>query len=701
MKKRIRLFSAIATLCLCFAVFAFGVYSAVTITYKTLGTVSYEIEDTFVEIETRVYSTSYRYHTPDSLKAHATNFENSTFEQLDSLTTTGFLDGQTTNSFNKVPVKNTNKGDDYEFQDSDYKYTYSSVGATEGPEDLELSLKYKTTKTNNDGIYTFFVISKLTNKSAIPLYVFVPTTGENKYVAPDNSHCYKMEGYKELTTLDSSIYIVFAMAIDDITVPITESEFVYPVVTTKEQTEIELSPLSAQEKVYKSSARFETQYDLEQYAHQLVKQGLEQPNPAARTSSSVSEVSEIIHEYDDQTGYLVRGVYTPTDAQNNETYFIVLDIKNLQNKIIYTKLSDVTTSVAGMSCYVTDSYLRLLTGQSQRIVLAYTVADVSQLPQSLQLRFNVQAAETPYSYADIGEGGSWSGSGFLTDYEKADGTYYSDQIRAVTFTNNSADFDVTKAVDSCKVGNITNEDGTTGDMMAYFIPNGDLFDVYAYAPVNTIYTPEDCFGFLSEWFTIDSTSIEAGSYDVYWTYKSLEYVNVAMLDVTKTKYLEGFFLGATNLKQIDGLNTWDTSNAESFYAMFLGCSSLEEVDLSSFTFESMSHPLMAMGMLGVNDVYIAQAFEEMGDPLVNAQTREEKIYQIAYLLSEVIGIMPGGSGRYIADQAYETNIQRVICPKDATGLIIGLSGEDAWVNQLDSTEETHLLLGDNKIIVKK
>ena len=224
-----------------------------------------------------------------------------------------------------------------------------------------------------------------------------------------------------------------------------------------------------------------------------------------------------------------------------------------------------------------------------------------------------------------------------------------------------------------------------------------MFDVYTYAPVSTIYTPEDCFGFFSEWFWIGD-GLDADSYSIYWSYNSLEYVNLKTFDISKTLYLDGFFLGATNLKRIYGLENLETAHIQSCYAMFMGCSNLEEVNLSNFKFDGLSHELFAMGMVGANDEYIAEAFGENATPILEATTKEEKIYQVAYLISEVLQVLTGGGARYVAEQMFKTSIGKIICPKDIGETLIGLP-YGQWRNQDDASQTTSFLLGDNIVLI--
>ena len=54
MKRKVKLFSAIASLCLAVALMAFGVYAATQVTYSVSGTVAYEMKDVMVTIDATV-----------------------------------------------------------------------------------------------------------------------------------------------------------------------------------------------------------------------------------------------------------------------------------------------------------------------------------------------------------------------------------------------------------------------------------------------------------------------------------------------------------------------------------------------------------------------------------------------------------------------------------------------------------------------
>ena len=56
MKKRIKLLASLSTFCLAIAVLCFGVFAAIKVTYSVSGTISYEVNDAYVEMDTVVYA---------------------------------------------------------------------------------------------------------------------------------------------------------------------------------------------------------------------------------------------------------------------------------------------------------------------------------------------------------------------------------------------------------------------------------------------------------------------------------------------------------------------------------------------------------------------------------------------------------------------------------------------------------------------
>ena len=55
MKRKFKLFATVASLCLCLALMAFGVYAASSVTYTASGSVNFTVEYVYVEAEVKVY----------------------------------------------------------------------------------------------------------------------------------------------------------------------------------------------------------------------------------------------------------------------------------------------------------------------------------------------------------------------------------------------------------------------------------------------------------------------------------------------------------------------------------------------------------------------------------------------------------------------------------------------------------------------
>ena len=62
----------------------------------------------------------------------------------------------------------------------------------------------------------------------------------------------------------------------------------------------------------------------------------------------------------------------------------------------------------------------------------------------------------------------------------------------------------------------------------------------------------------------------------------IEIIDVTNWDLSKTKSIQGLFADSTHLKEIKGLDTWNTTNITNMSSMFQNCSSLKELDLSNF-----------------------------------------------------------------------------------------------------------------------
>ena len=58
MKKRLKLLTSLSTFCLAIAVLCFGVFAAIKVTYTISGSISYDVNDAYVKINTTVYAST-------------------------------------------------------------------------------------------------------------------------------------------------------------------------------------------------------------------------------------------------------------------------------------------------------------------------------------------------------------------------------------------------------------------------------------------------------------------------------------------------------------------------------------------------------------------------------------------------------------------------------------------------------------------
>ena len=96
MKKKIKMFFSLMSLCFSLAVLCFGVYSAMTVSYSITGSVSYEVNDVFVDLTTKLYMS-----TSNELTTEAQQIAK--FQELtglptlpDDLVDTGYIDQHST-----------------------------------------------------------------------------------------------------------------------------------------------------------------------------------------------------------------------------------------------------------------------------------------------------------------------------------------------------------------------------------------------------------------------------------------------------------------------------------------------------------------------------------------------------------------------------------------------------------------------------
>lgn len=70
--------------------------------------------------------------------------------------------------------------------------------------------------------------------------------------------------------------------------------------------------------------------------------------------------------------------------------------------------------------------------------------------------------------------------------------------------------------------------------------------------------------------------------------KQIKTLDVTGLDISKANFMDATFQGCTNLEEIIGLNTWDTSNITNLYFTFADCLNLKSLDLSNWDTSNMN-----------------------------------------------------------------------------------------------------------------
>lgn len=421
----------------------------------------------------------------------------------------------------------------------------------------------------------------------------------------------------------------------------------------------------------------------------------------------VFDFNSLTDTLDENNGYTPEASLDMTfgSEQNTYSYFVVVNIKNLADNVVYTNIASMTDNLTGVSIVATDSDLRIFSDQmeGQSIVFAYAISDLTQNQENVPIEFSLEfTCQAPYTYADI----SYNRGAFLDDYnsEYLGGEDYSNKLKSVIFTNNQADFDMSKVVDSCDVGDVYDEDGIkVGELYTYFIPNGDLYDAYCYAPVNVIYAPSNANALFCEWHLTGSFT---GYDDIryVWQQNYLTTLNFKAFDVSKSIDI-GSLISFNNVSEIENMY-FDTSNVTDFTVFFSSSTLTKKLDLSSFSFESVDSFLSVACMIGINDTYLeyfAQQFSAISqvvsliNSIIDSETIDEKIALFADLIETIYPDYSETKAALGAKGIYNTSIQKIICPKDLNGLVIATPGETPYL--IEGTNETTYYLVEGATLI--
>ena len=142
--KKVKLMLSLSLMCLSIAVLCFGVLAAQSVSYSISGTISYDVQDVFVEITTKVYKVQDQ-QIVSTMKTNASSLESKSFSEIDTST---YVLSQELTAFNS---------------------TASEVGTSE-----TISITYGKDTEGTTAYYTYYIvinIKNLTSSKNITAYV--------------------------------------------------------------------------------------------------------------------------------------------------------------------------------------------------------------------------------------------------------------------------------------------------------------------------------------------------------------------------------------------------------------------------------------------------------------------------------------------------------------------------------------------------
>lgn len=206
--KKLKLLLSMSMLCLSFAVLCFGVLAATSVKYTIGGTISYEVTDVMVEIETKVFRSSTKTIIDcEALETNAKALEGKTFSEIGSIYTL-VKDSTTTGESDKIPVFVT-------------EAEFTTEQATKTVEGIEI--KY------NDGYQWYIVINIRSLTPSKSAYAKVGSS----VLGDDNSYVYNTSYQNDIIKPESGDNIgkniVLAYGLKDQTVGISDVTFNYSI----------------------------------------------------------------------------------------------------------------------------------------------------------------------------------------------------------------------------------------------------------------------------------------------------------------------------------------------------------------------------------------------------------------------------------------------------------------------------------------
>ena len=212
MSRKSKLVFSLVSLCFSIAVLCFGVYSALSVSYSINGSVSYEINDVFVELDLSVYRVMST--TPVNSATHNQNV--STIKEAgDNISET---------DFGKLSY-------------TDHESTYEDGVVTSPGQDWSasspnLALTYGSPTGNETQGYAFYIVIDIHNLGSeiINAQITAPTSLENTIL--------RDSGNVEITA-NGTERIVLGLALDDVTTGIISADFTYTITISRGELPIE------------------------------------------------------------------------------------------------------------------------------------------------------------------------------------------------------------------------------------------------------------------------------------------------------------------------------------------------------------------------------------------------------------------------------------------------------------------------------
>ena len=214
MNRKTKLFFSLVSLCFSIAVLCFGVYSALSVSYSISGSVSYKINDVFVNVTRKVYRALSETPVQSSHSGNVTELK--TAQTIDTSKYDDIGAGDSFSTYDNGKV--TSSGQDYTYPE-------------DGDESKNIDLTYGSPTNDNQG-YAFYIVIDIHNLGSeiINAQITAPTSLENTIL--------RDSGNVEITA-DDTERIVLGLALDDVTKGITSAGFTYTITISRGELPIE------------------------------------------------------------------------------------------------------------------------------------------------------------------------------------------------------------------------------------------------------------------------------------------------------------------------------------------------------------------------------------------------------------------------------------------------------------------------------